>query len=197
MLIASGERIRDAALRAATHPKQSRWSLAAGVYGTCGLCANKNVGNLVNRLFVFLALSLALFGARGAYAQIASKPDTSSHHVQFVTVDKDVKLEVLDWGGSGPPLVFLAGGGDTAHVFDTFAPKFTISHHVYGITRRGFGKSSAPPPTEENYAADRLGDDVLAVIDALKLNRPVLAGHSIAGEGSVRSAAATPKRSQD
>ncbi len=137
--------------------------------------------NIVNRRFISLALSVALF-VHGAYAQIAPKPDTSSHQVQFVTVDKDVSLEVLDWGGDGPPLIFLAGLGDTAHVFDSFAPKFTTSHHVYGVTRRGFGKSSAPPPTEEDYAADRLGDDVLAVIDALKLDRPVLAGHSIAGE---------------
>jgi pimeloyl-ACP methyl ester carboxylesterase len=50
---------------------------------------------------------------------------------------------------------------------------------VYGISRRGYGASSSP---ESGYTADRLGDDVLAVIDALKLNRPVLAGHSIAGE---------------
>ena len=33
-----------------------------------------------------------------------------------------------------------------------------------------------------NYTADRLADDVLAVIDKLKLNRPILVGHSIAGE---------------
>jgi non-heme chloroperoxidase len=32
------------------------------------------------------------------------------------------------------------------------------------------------------YLADRLGDDVLAVLDALKLIRPVLAGHSLGGE---------------
>jgi pimeloyl-ACP methyl ester carboxylesterase len=32
------------------------------------------------------------------------------------------------------------------------------------------------------YSADRLGDDVLAVLDALKLNRPVLVGHSLGGE---------------
>jgi pimeloyl-ACP methyl ester carboxylesterase len=55
-------------------------------------------------------------------------------------------------------------------------------NHVYAITRRGFGTSSKPAPTTENYNADRLGDDVLAVIDALKLNRPVLVAHSIAGE---------------
>lgn len=102
--------------------------------------------------------------------------------MQFVPVEKNITLEVLDWGGNGQPLIFLAGSGDTAHVFDRFAPLFATTHHVYAVTRRGFGASSAPPPTEENYAADRLGDDVLAVIAALKLARPVLAGHSIAGE---------------
>ena len=105
--------------------------------------------------------------------------DPASHTIQFVTVDKNVKLEVLDWGGSGRPLVFLAGLGNTAHIFDTFAPKLTNTYHVYGITRRGFGASSAPAT---GYLADQLGDDVLAVLDALKLDRPVLAGHSIAGE---------------
>ena len=108
--------------------------------------------------------------------------DTSPHTVQFVTVDQDVKLEVLDWGGTGRPLVFLAGLGNDAHVFDKFAPKFTSTDHVYGITRRGYGASSKPEPSNNNYSADRLGDDVLAVIDALKLDRPVLVGHSIAGE---------------
>jgi pimeloyl-ACP methyl ester carboxylesterase len=102
--------------------------------------------------------------------------------VHFVTVDQDVKLQVLDWGGTGRPVVLLTGLGDTAHEFDKFAPKLTGAYHVYGITRRGFGTSSAPAPTSANYTADRLGDDVLAVIDSLKLNRPVLVGHSLSGE---------------
>ncbi|HEX4168917.1 MAG TPA: alpha/beta hydrolase [Bryobacteraceae bacterium] len=108
--------------------------------------------------------------------------DASPHHAQFVTVDGNVKLEVLDWGGTGRPVVLLAGLGNTAHVFDKFAPKLTSTYHVYGITRRGFGESSAPAPDGTNYSADRLGDDVLAVCDSLKLNRPILVGHSIAGE---------------
>src|SRR5579871_900054 len=105
--------------------------------------------------------------------------DASPHKVQFITVDNNVKLEVLDWGGKGRPLVMLAGLGNTAHVFDKFALKLTPQYHVYGITRRGFGDSSVP---DSGYGADRLGDDVLAVIEALKLDHPVLAGHSIAGE---------------
>jgi non-heme chloroperoxidase len=105
--------------------------------------------------------------------------DSSPHSVRFVTVGHDVKLEVLDWGGSGPPLFLLTGLGDTAHVYDRFAPKLATSYHVYGITRRGFGASSAP---STGYSADRLGDDVLEVIDSLKLTGPVLVGHSMAGE---------------
>jgi pimeloyl-ACP methyl ester carboxylesterase len=93
-------------------------------------------------------------------------------------VDKNVRLEVLDWGGSGRPVILLAGGGDTAHVFDEFALKLTAAYHVYGITRRGFGASTYSPLKDD---PDRLGEDVLAVIRTLKLNKPVLAGHSIAG----------------
>src|ERR1700694_594760 len=106
--------------------------------------------------------------------QSASWRDPSPHSVQFVTVDRDVRLEVLDWRGSGRPVVLLAGGGNTAHVFDEFAPKLSADYHVYGITRRGFGASSF---SASETAVDRLRDDVLAVIGALKLNRPVLVGH--------------------
>jgi hypothetical protein len=53
--------------------------------------------------------------------------DSSPHTVQFVTVDDNIKLEVLNWGGSGRPLVLLAGLGGTAHQFDKFAPKLTAT----------------------------------------------------------------------
>ena len=108
--------------------------------------------------------------------------DASPHKARFVTVQPGVKLEVLDWGGNGSPLIFLSGLGGTGHSFDGFAEKFTSKHHVYAITRRGFGASSLPPPTDENYDADRLGDDILAVMAALHIQKPVIAGHSIAGE---------------
>lgn len=117
--------------------------------------------------------------------------DPSSHRVTTVTVEREVTLEVLDWGGTGRPIVLLAGLGNTAHVFDDFAPRLTSLGHVYGVTRRGYGKSSAP---QQGYDADRLADDVLAVLDALKLERPVLVGHSIAGEELSSLAARYPSR---
>src|SRR5271163_1353271 len=101
------------------------------------------------------------------------------YHVQFIEVEAGVKLEVVDWGGTGRHLVLLSGLGANAHTYDKFAARLTPSYHVYGITRRGFGASSVPP---SGYSADRLGDDVLAVLAALNVNRPVLVGNSIAGQ---------------
>jgi non-heme chloroperoxidase len=104
------------------------------------------------------------------------------HTTRMITVDDGVKLEVVDWGGSGPPLVFIAGLNSDAHVFDLFAPKFTAKHHVYGFTRRGYGASDRPDPAKASYAADRLANDVLQVIAQMKIEKPVLAGHSQGGE---------------
>lgn len=108
--------------------------------------------------------------------------DASQHSIQMVPVENGVHLEVLDWGGTGRPLVLLTGLADNAHIFDQFAPKLTAQFHVFGISRRGRGASSTPTPEVRNYTAGRLGEDVLAVIDALHLDKPILVGHSIAGE---------------
>jgi hypothetical protein len=71
--------------------------------------------------------------------------DPSAHSTRFVTVDKNVELEVLDWGGPGRPMILLSGADQTAHVFDDLAPKLAVRWHVYGITRRGYGASGYLP----------------------------------------------------
>jgi non-heme chloroperoxidase len=139
---------------------------------------------------------LALMGPAGVRAQsspvtAAASPGPAS---SLIEVQPGVELEVLDWGGRGRPLVLLAGKGFTAHAFDTFAPKLSVDYHVYGITRRGYGNSSVPATTDANYSAERLGDDVLSVVDQLKLVRPILVGHSIAGEELTSIGARVPKR---
>lgn len=111
--------------------------------------------------------------------QVRAWRDPSRHTVRFVPVEEGVRLEVLDWGGAGRPVVLLAGLGNTAHVFDHFAGQLSASCHVYGITRRGFGASSHP---DVSYTEQRLADDVLEVLDTLQLISPVLVGHSIAGD---------------
>ena len=105
--------------------------------------------------------------------------------IRMIPVGPGVTLEVLDWGGRGQPLVFLAGGGNTAHVFDIFAPRFADQFHVVSITRRGFGASSSSPPPA---SLDTLVADITVVLDSLDIRRPVLVGHSIAGEEMTRFA---------
>jgi non-heme chloroperoxidase len=132
-----------------------------------------------NRRTVLRLLALALVASVTSSAQEPkSWHDLSPHKVQFITMEEGVHLEVLDWGGSGRPIVLLAGRGFTAHVFDGFAEKLADSYHVYGITRRGFGASSKP---KTGYTEAIRTEDDLKVFDALKLVAPVVVGHSVAG----------------
>jgi non-heme chloroperoxidase len=117
--------------------------------------------------------------------------DPASHTVQFVTVPDGARIEVVDWGGQGEPIVFIAGLGDAAHMYDDFAPRLTNAFHVLGVTRRGYGASSRP---DTGYTVPTLSNDVYAVVDSLHLSRVDLAGHSIAGQELTWIAAHHPDR---
>ncbi len=97
---------------------------------------------------------------------------------RFVTVAPGVKLEMLDWGGSGEAMVLLTGSGDNAHVFDYFAFQFTKFFHVIGITRRGWQPSSQP---KAGYDVETRATDDIKALDALGIKKAVFVGHSIAG----------------
>lgn len=130
----------------------------------------------------------AVVGLVGVFAEVSaaapaaqvSQPwrDPSPHQARFVTVDTSVRLEVLDWGGSGRPVVFV-GCYLTGHVYDNIAPKLTDRFHVYAITRRGVGASDHPAT---GYSPQRRADDVLEVIETLKMQKPILIGNSCGGD---------------
>jgi pimeloyl-ACP methyl ester carboxylesterase len=116
--------------------------------------------------------------------------DPSPHQVRWVTVDSSVRVEVLDWGGSGPPVV-LRGCYLSAHVYDEFAPKLTSQFRVYGITRRGIGASDRPAT---GYAVQRSADDLREVLDALGLQKSLVLGTSCAGQVQTVFASQHPDR---
>ncbi|MDQ6769893.1 MAG: alpha/beta hydrolase [Gemmatimonadota bacterium] len=117
--------------------------------------------------------------------------DPAPHRALGVNVAPGVRLHVLDFGGTGTPLVFLSGIGNNAHVFDDFAQRFTRGHRVIAITRRGFGESSHPPG---GYDQATLAADIHAVLDTLGISRALLAGHSIGGYEITHFAARYPDR---
>lgn len=105
--------------------------------------------------------------------------DAAPHEQRRVDIGTGVVLEVLDWGGSGAPVVLLAGLGNSAHIFDDFAPALVDRWHVLGVSRRGFGASTAP---QSGYDIPTLGADIIKALDALGLPRATFVGHSIASE---------------
>ena len=116
--------------------------------------------------------------------------DKSPHKTQLIQVN-GIRLHYLDWGGHGEALMFLAGLGNNAHIFDDFAPRFTTHFHVLAMTRRGFGLSDKP---ESGHDVESRVADLLALLDALQIKRVILVGHSIAGDELTAFAAAHPDR---
>jgi pimeloyl-ACP methyl ester carboxylesterase len=101
------------------------------------------------------------------------------------------RLHALSWGGDGDPLVFIPGGGQSAHVFSGIAPAFTDTHRVLGVTPRGHGPSDTPP---DGYTVRGFADDLRRALDALAVQRAVLVPHSVAGVVVTRFAADHPSR---
>ena len=102
--------------------------------------------------------------------------DKSPHKSDFINAN-GIRLHYLDWGGNGPALVFLAGMGCSAYVFSKFAARFTDNFHVLALDRRGHGDSDYP---ETGYDPATLTEDLRQFLDALKIDRVILAGHSFA-----------------
>jgi pimeloyl-ACP methyl ester carboxylesterase len=108
---------------------------------------------------------------------------------KFVTVN-GARLEYLDWGGSGPPLLFLGGLGCTAHIFEDLAPEFKSNHRSLALTRRGFGKSEQ---TAGGYELDSLAHDIFFFATRLGLGDVTLVGHSYGGTEAIRAAQLFPQ----
>src|SRR5688572_32232999 len=124
----------------------------------------------------FLALLLALLLGPGVKAQ-GQWTDRSPHKTEFITANS-VKLHYLDWGGKGEAMLFLHGLGDTPHIYDVLAPKFTNQFRVLGLTRRGHGESEIP---DDGYDTATRVEDIRQFLNVLKIPRAILVGHSAAG----------------
>src|SRR4051812_31795181 len=135
------------------------------------------------RVLVTLVFSLPL-------AAQSDGPDKSPHKTEFITVN-GVRLHYLDWGGKGDTILFLHGSGDTPHIYDDLAPKFTNQFRALGLTRRGHGQSEKPAT---GYDTATRVEDIRQFLDALKIPRAIVVGHSAAGGELTMLAGAHPDR---
>ncbi len=95
-------------------------------------------------------------------------------------------------GSGSPAIVLLHGVGGKLHNFDALASELSKSLTVLRFDMRGFGKSDKP--VDKPYSLDVWADDLLELMDALKIGEAVVIGHSMGDRIACRFAAKHPTR---
>ncbi|OAI42646.1 hypothetical protein AYO38_11325 [bacterium SCGC AG-212-C10] len=108
--------------------------------------------------------------------------------------DRQVTLNGLrfnyrDWGNdAAQPLVLLHGYTGHARSWDTFAAAMADRYHVLALDQRGHGDTE----WAEDYASERMVDDVAAFVAALDLKQFALLGLSMGGRNAFAYAGSRP-----
>jgi 3-oxoadipate enol-lactonase len=96
-----------------------------------------------------------------------------------ITVDDGCPIYVEVEGREGAPALMLSNSlGTNLHMWDDQAPEFAKHYRLIRYDRRGHGQSGVP---QGPYSMERLGRDVLAVLDALKIKKTNWCGLSMGG----------------
>jgi pimeloyl-ACP methyl ester carboxylesterase len=101
-----------------------------------------------------------------------------------------VRVVVHDFGGEGPPLVLAHATGFHGLVWRPVAQRLRDRFRCVAFDARAHGDATVPP--DGNLAWEGFADDVLAVVDALGLDRPFGAGHSSGGAALLLAEEARP-----
>lgn len=99
---------------------------------------------------------------------------------RFADVE-DLRLHFTDEGdGAGRPILLIHGmGGNLLNFRQSLVGHLTPRHRVVSLDRPGCGYSSSPPG--DNAALSLQARAVAALIDRMKLDRPLVVGHSLGG----------------
>jgi pimeloyl-ACP methyl ester carboxylesterase len=108
---------------------------------------------------------------------------------EFVTLSDHRRLSALVWGTSDPELVFLHGGGQNAHTWDTVA--MALGRSLIAVDLPGHGHSDAG--RESSLSLESNAEDVATVIRALAPNADGVVGMSLGGITTLALALSTPE----
>lgn len=103
-----------------------------------------------------------------------------------------VRIFYRDTGGSGVPVVFVHAATGNSRVWEYQLPAFTAAgYRVVAYDRRGFGRSTIDPAGPQPGAA---ADDLLGLVNHLRLDRFHLVGTAAGGGVSFDFALSFPER---
>ncbi|MEM6526767.1 MAG: alpha/beta hydrolase [Chloroflexota bacterium] len=112
----------------------------------------------------------------------------------FADLSTGVRLHYED-AGDGTPVIAIHGWLGTARTdLGNVIDWLSESYRVIGPTLRGYGQSRPPQRDFPNDFYDRDADDVLALIDALNIEKAHIIGYSDGGEVSLICAGKQPER---
>jgi non-heme chloroperoxidase len=137
------------------------------------------------------ALGLALLLVPLA-ASAAASPEELGLSSRFVKLETGVDMHYVEKGkGKGHVLIFLHGYTDSWRSFERNLPLVSDRFHVYALDQRGHGDSSKP---ECCYSQTDFAGDVLAFMDALKIRKATIVGHSMGSFVAHKVAVLEPSR---
>ena len=111
---------------------------------------------------------------------------------KFVSLSTGVRMEYVEQGPvDGVPLVFLHGVTDSWHSFERVLPLLPPGIHAFAVSQRGHGDSSRPA---SGYRFTDLSEDLLAFMDAMRLPRAIITGHSMGASVAQRFVIDHPDR---
>ncbi len=96
-------------------------------------------------------------------------------------------------GGEGQPVIFLHGFPESHRTWRHQLADLSSDHFVVAPDQRGFGASDKPEGVEE-YEADKIVADVIALADALGIEAFTLVGHDWGGAVAWLAALTHPSR---
>jgi DNA-binding SARP family transcriptional activator len=91
---------------------------------------------------------------------------------------EEITMHVVDWPGEEPPILAMHGSAGHAYGLTALGERLAPDVRFVAVDLRGHGFSDKPPT---GYGVEEHVEDVLQLIDALGLERPILLGHSIGG----------------
>jgi non-heme chloroperoxidase len=112
--------------------------------------------------------------------------------IKYTTLTSGLTVEYVENGAlAGTPLLLLHGLSDSWHSFLPLMPHLPHDVRTLAFTQRGHGQSSKP---HSDYRLETLAADALAFLDAMHVDRAVVAGHSMGAAVAPLLAARHPDR---